>query len=221
MSIFLLKRSTRLYSKLLALLCISSIAGCSASSQQSTSESLVQESSQVTTTIATQALKPCTDYQTNDRLPVVYCEKGTRVTEIQERLVEFGASIKVDGYYGRNTLNAVKSFQARHSLPQTGYVDFETWNALQNESRTKVNPPSTQNKAQNSTTCRDLRVLYQDATSTTDYYEFEAIMNEAVSILRSVRWGIAAENIITFTLNGRFELARDQIASYLRTYDCP
>jgi peptidoglycan hydrolase-like protein with peptidoglycan-binding domain len=221
MSNFLLHRRTNFYSRFLALLCISSITGCSTSSQVSTSNDVVQETSQVATTIATQALKPCTDYLTNYRLPITYCEKGTKVTAIQERLVEFGASIEVDGYFGQNTVKAVKSFQARYSLPQTGNVDFETWNALQNRSTPRQTTPNTQSSSQSTSACSELRALYQAAKSETDYFEYEAIMNEAVFVLRSVRWGITADNIVSLVLNGRYSLANEQIAGYLRTYNCP
>lgn len=35
--------------------------------------------------------------------------------------------IAVDGNYGQNTLDAVKSFQSIFDLPQTGEVDYKTW----------------------------------------------------------------------------------------------
>lgn len=37
------------------------------------------------------------------------------------------SKIAVDGNYGENTLNAVKTFQSIFGLPQTGYVDYKTW----------------------------------------------------------------------------------------------
>lgn len=35
--------------------------------------------------------------------------------------------IAVDGVYGQNTVDAVKTFQEIFDLPQTGYVDYKTW----------------------------------------------------------------------------------------------
>ena len=36
-------------------------------------------------------------------------------------------TIRVDGVYGSETANAVKTFQKIFNLPQTGEVDFATW----------------------------------------------------------------------------------------------
>lgn len=35
--------------------------------------------------------------------------------------------LAVDGYYGQNTVDSVKTFQEIFDLPQTGYVDYKTW----------------------------------------------------------------------------------------------
>lgn len=35
--------------------------------------------------------------------------------------------LAVDGNYGQNTLESVKTFQSIFDLPQTGYVDYKTW----------------------------------------------------------------------------------------------
>ncbi len=40
--------------------------------------------------------------------------------------------LKVDGFYGENTENAVKTFQKIFNLPQTGEVDFATWYEISN-----------------------------------------------------------------------------------------
>ena len=47
-------------------------------------------------------------------------------TGAQVRLLQAGVGSGVDGIFGRNTENAVKAFQSRHSLPATGVVDKAT-----------------------------------------------------------------------------------------------
>lgn len=42
----------------------------------------------------------------------------------------FPAPLKIDGVYGSDTAANVAHFQSVHRIPETGVVDFETWNAL-------------------------------------------------------------------------------------------
>ncbi len=39
-------------------------------------------------------------------------------------------TVNPDGIFGRQTEKAVKAFQRKHGLPQTGAVDYETWCAI-------------------------------------------------------------------------------------------
>ena len=39
-------------------------------------------------------------------------------------------SLVPDGIYGTETAESITAFQRRHLLPQTGKVDFSTWNKL-------------------------------------------------------------------------------------------
>jgi hypothetical protein len=55
---------------------------------------------------------------------------GPAVTELQTRLVEAGASIKVDGIFGGATLEAVKAAQSAAGLTIDGVVGPRTWGAL-------------------------------------------------------------------------------------------
>ena len=38
--------------------------------------------------------------------------------------------VSIDGIFGANTRNAVVAAQRRFGLPQTGVVDFDTWEAI-------------------------------------------------------------------------------------------
>ena len=38
--------------------------------------------------------------------------------------------VSVDGIYGERTRRAVRIFQAKHGIPETGRTDFVTWEAL-------------------------------------------------------------------------------------------
>lgn len=49
---------------------------------------------------------------------------------LQTRLVAYGAKIDIDGEWGRNSINALKSFQALRGLPVTGVADLSTVEAL-------------------------------------------------------------------------------------------
>jgi hypothetical protein len=56
---------------------------------------------------------------------------GDIVREIQQALIANGSKLKgADGVYGEHTLNAVKQYQGRNSLPVTGTVDEATWERL-------------------------------------------------------------------------------------------
>lgn len=52
------------------------------------------------------------------------------VKSIQEALNKEGAKLKVDGYLGKQTREAIKSFQSSHSLKPTGHADKKTREAL-------------------------------------------------------------------------------------------
>ena len=43
--------------------------------------------------------------------------------------------VNPDGIYGDQTADAVRSFQKRHSISESGRVDLTTWNALFSEYR--------------------------------------------------------------------------------------
>lgn len=74
--------------------------------------------------------------------------------------------------------------------------------------------------ANQSETCLSLRALYNEGSTTSDPYVFEAAMNDAVYILRSVNWGMIADSIVSFTLQGLWQAALGGIANYLRAYNC-
>ncbi len=52
------------------------------------------------------------------------------VRVIQQRIVDLGTKLTVDGVYGTRTTTAVKAFQKDNGLPVTGIVDRNTWAAL-------------------------------------------------------------------------------------------
>lgn len=43
-----------------------------------------------------------------------------------------------DGIFGDETTESIKAFQRKHSLEETGNVDFETWNKLIEENRNAI-----------------------------------------------------------------------------------
>lgn len=64
---------------------------------------------------------------TADAADLVGGSTGSLVKEVQRRLKDWGYyNGAVDGKYGQMTINAVKSFQQRHGLSQTGTVNEKT-----------------------------------------------------------------------------------------------
>lgn len=68
--------------------------------------------------------------------PINQGDRGIKVEHLQYMLrvlSEFIPEIPViaiDGIFGTDTRNAVLAFQRRHRLPQTGAVDFDTWEKI-------------------------------------------------------------------------------------------
>jgi hypothetical protein len=64
-------------------------------------------------------------------VPLAYRSRGKRVEWVQRRLRAKGfLSVKVTGFYGEATANAVHRFQAKHNLQADGVVGIATWRAL-------------------------------------------------------------------------------------------
>jgi peptidoglycan hydrolase-like protein with peptidoglycan-binding domain len=77
---------------------------------------------------ATTAPPTCPTYTENPgTYPVKLCQKGTVVQNVQVYLVRNGYDIEVDGYFGPNTLAAVRDFQASAGLEVDGLVGPDTW----------------------------------------------------------------------------------------------
>lgn len=68
--------------------------------------------------------------------PIQQGDRGIKVEHLQYMLSVLAAyipeipSLAVDGIFGPSTRNAVLAFQRRAGLPQTGVVNFDTWNEI-------------------------------------------------------------------------------------------
>ena len=68
--------------------------------------------------------------------PIEQGDRGVKVEHLQYMLSVLAAyipqipDIAIDGIFGANTRNAVIAAQRRFGLPQTGVVDFDTWNEI-------------------------------------------------------------------------------------------
>jgi hypothetical protein len=64
-------------------------------------------------------------------LDIVPKDDQTQLTKAaQEKLNWQGYQLEVDGLFGHNTINAVRHFQEKAGLTQTGMIDDLTWEAL-------------------------------------------------------------------------------------------
>ncbi len=79
---------------------------------------------------------------------MAFGSQGTRVRELQARLVQLGLfAHSPTGYYGSLTTAAVRAFQRQQGLPRTGAVQSAAWGALRartrQPTRTELRPPTT------------------------------------------------------------------------------
>jgi peptidoglycan hydrolase-like protein with peptidoglycan-binding domain len=70
-------------------------------------------------------------------------DSGSGVRQIQAALVAKGYSVSVDGKFGAQTEQAVKSFQAKNALTQDGIVGPVTWAKLKSTSTSSTTAKST------------------------------------------------------------------------------
>ncbi|MBV7412490.1 peptidoglycan-binding protein [Dermabacteraceae bacterium TAE3-ERU27] len=67
---------------------------------------------------------------------------SAHVRTLQEKLNNYGASLRVDGAFGSATYRAVRSFQSANSLTVDGIVGPNTWSALENGKQIASNTPA-------------------------------------------------------------------------------
>lgn len=72
----------------------------------------------------------CPEFTPNEELPVVLCDSGALVLEVQQGLVDAGYDLVVDGFFGAQTQVGVVSFQSENDLEVDGVVGPLTFAAL-------------------------------------------------------------------------------------------
>ena len=80
---------------------------------------------------ATQPVGPSTPTSYTERPTLRIGDQGADVRYLQERLNAHGHSLTPDGFFGRQTQGAVRSFQASRGLTADGIVGQATWRALE------------------------------------------------------------------------------------------
>ncbi len=78
------------------------------------------------------------------------------VKELQRLLNKKGFSLKVDGFFGRDTENAVLKFQKNNNLVEDGIAGRNTWSAL-----LKTNPPDEKTFIETTYSSKDKSLLKQ------------------------------------------------------------
>ena len=86
-----------------------------------------------------QPVGPSTTVTYTQRPTVRLGDQGSDVRYLQERLIARGHALTADGFFGRQTEEAVRSFQASQGLTVDGIVGQGTWQALEG-SGTSVTP---------------------------------------------------------------------------------
>lgn len=146
-------------------------------------------------------------------------DSGDDVRDLQARLRQIDwFDHDVTGYYGDVTASAVRGFQAKREIPETGEVDRRTLNRLEAMTTEPTNAELTNSSSTNQPgaldpRCRIGRVLCIDKTSRTLRWVVDG------SVLRTVdvRFGSSS----TPTREGRFSVqskSRDHVSSL---YDTP
>lgn len=69
-----------------------------------------------------------------------------QVINSQKSLVELGYKTRVDGYFGKDTQEAVKQFQTKNNLPVTGEVDIATANAINEQFQAHLSDQNNDNQ---------------------------------------------------------------------------
>ncbi len=82
------------------------------------------------TTTTEPSSEACPSFIDKPDLPLKICDKGDKVTEVQEGLVDAGYEIVVDGFFGNQTKFAVQQFQAANGLEVDGIVGPITFGKL-------------------------------------------------------------------------------------------
>lgn len=72
--------------------------------------------------------------------PLLYISSPL-ITELQVKLKRVGESVEIDGYFGKDTMNAIKRFQKKHNLEIDGYCGLSTKKVLDSMQNTTEEPP--------------------------------------------------------------------------------
>ncbi|ESU48287.1 lipoprotein [Streptomyces sp. HCCB10043] len=144
--------------------------------------------------------------------------ESDRVRELQARLRQIGHFGRTPtGYYGSVTADAVRSFQAKRSLPVTGSTDEVTWQRLRAMTRVptaaELRPPTERPVAAPDERCLKGRVLCISKNSRTLAWMIDGKVVSAMD----VRFG----SDYTPTREGVFEVfwkSRDHVSTL---YDTP
>lgn len=157
------------------------------------------------------------------------------IKKIQERLIYFGYNIKLDGYFGNQTKNAILAFQKQQGLETDGVVGPLTWNALFENKSPKtayISIPYVENysRASNnayyiygntSDNCARITVLASNpAANIHDNYELELYEPGDTTFKYGVRedWDNLGVGENTYTFTAHCEGGQTKTASNTLTY---
>jgi len=72
----------------------------------------------------------CESFKSNEDFPLVRCNEGLPITEIQKALSEYKFNLEIDGYFGDATRLAIQLLQVQNGFNPTGEVDQDLWRFL-------------------------------------------------------------------------------------------
>jgi len=132
---------------------------------------------------------------------------GTAVKELQQKLVDLGYDISVDGIFGTETLTAVKKYQFDNNLTVDGIVGNNTW--------TSLNSKTSSNSSNDETEDTSTNTSYSN-TNNDERYGEKKNSDDEESAEDEVDWALdQSEDVVSNSFLKLISSDADQLAFYI------
>ena len=176
------------------------LQSCGSSSQDAT----ITVTSDVETTTSTVPVPPastvpepkiCSKFRDRDKLPLIFCDRGTLVFRVQAALSQIDTSMTLssfDGIYGGFLRMHVSEFQKNNGLPSSGQVDAATWKLLIGSDFESIKSKTWLATASRTERCAEAKVLDSQAFVAgrieKNLYLEGALMAQIADIMDTFNW---------------------------------